>query len=313
MVEEHPAGDQQPPGHREVGRQHRRSDVLEHADRRDRVEAALHVAVVLQADVDDVVEAGRGDPLAGQLDLSLRQGHPDDPGAVVAGGVDRKAPPSAADVEQPRAGPQPQLAADHLELAPLRGLEVLRRVEEVGAGVDEVGVEEQPEEVVADVVVEAHRGGVAGAGVRLAVQLGPRQRRRAVGRGDPQHPDAGAQEARHRGAGGLGELVRRVQRRDRVALDVEVAAHVGLPGGQVAQRHQRAERAGAGEHQPEVRVGVAEQRAVPQPDGQPSTQQLGVGAADQPPRLVVGDGQHGGVLQHRTDSVLQRVPQCAHR
>ena len=81
-----------------------RADVLEHADRGDRVELlAAEVAVVLQADLDAVGHSPAScDPLPGERGLRLADGDADRPGAVVARGVDRHRAPAAPDVEQPQ-------------------------------------------------------------------------------------------------------------------------------------------------------------------------------------------------------------------
>src|SRR5262245_25059124 len=69
------------------------------------------------------------------------------------GGVAREGAPSAADVEKFFAGPQTQLAADHVELVALRGGEVVVPVFEIGAGVDHLGIEKERVERVRQVVV----------------------------------------------------------------------------------------------------------------------------------------------------------------
>ena len=62
----------------------RRADVLEHADRADRVErAVVHVAVVLHADLDAVVEPGVVHRAPRPLGLALRERDADRVHAVV--------------------------------------------------------------------------------------------------------------------------------------------------------------------------------------------------------------------------------------
>ena len=56
--------------------------------------------------------------------------------------ADQRAP-AAPDVEQALAGAAPELAADHFELVVLRLREVIRPIDEIGAGVDELGVKEE--------------------------------------------------------------------------------------------------------------------------------------------------------------------------
>ena len=56
--------------------------VFEHADRGDPVKAAVHVAVVLQADLHAALQAGLRDPLSRQLELLVRQRDAHDAGVV---------------------------------------------------------------------------------------------------------------------------------------------------------------------------------------------------------------------------------------
>ena len=155
------------------------------------------VAVVLQADLDAVAEARGRDRVARVVHLALRQRHADGLHAEVLGGVHRHAAPAAADVEEPHAGPQAELAADQVVLRALRvGQRRLRRGE-VGARVGHRLAEEEAVEVVGDVVVVGDRLGVAGARVAGAAQarlLGRRLERRAErargARGRQQQPPA---------------------------------------------------------------------------------------------------------------------------
>ncbi len=74
-------------------------DRFEHLDRDDRVVRALHVAVVAQLDVDEVVESGGPDALARKLELLARDRHRGDPAAELAGGVQGEATPASPDLE----------------------------------------------------------------------------------------------------------------------------------------------------------------------------------------------------------------------
>ena len=111
-------------------------DVLVHADARDLVERPVgDLAVVLDPDLNAVPEAGLRDAGPGELRLRLGQrdahrGHPE-----LRGGVDRQRAPAAADVQQPFALVQPQLAADHVKLALLRSLQRVVGAGEVGTRV----------------------------------------------------------------------------------------------------------------------------------------------------------------------------------
>ena len=128
------------------------ADRLEHLDRGDLRELSLECAVVLEADLDAVGEAGRGDALAGELELLPGERDAGDPRAVVAGCHQREAAPAATDLEHVVAGSQAQLLADCAQLALLRLLERVALLPE-RAGVGHRVVEEEPVEVVAEVVV----------------------------------------------------------------------------------------------------------------------------------------------------------------
>ena len=88
-----------------------------------------HVAVVAEAHLGDVVEALALDRLLRPGGLLARQRDADDLDAVVPRGVPDHPAPAAADVEQPHARLQAELAADQVVLRELRLLEggVLRR------------------------------------------------------------------------------------------------------------------------------------------------------------------------------------------
>src|SRR5205807_1929820 len=105
---------------------------------------------------------------------------PEHGGAVAGGGMDREAAPAAADVQYPLPWAQSELDADQLELCLLGFLERARAAFEVSAAVRHRAIEEQREELVADVVVVAHGPEVAGQRVALATQpqlrLRPRRR-----------------------------------------------------------------------------------------------------------------------------------------
>ena len=136
--------------------------MLEHADRTHLVEAALarNVAIILQADLDPVLQAGGPDALAREFVLVGRQRHADHAGAVVARRVDRERAPAAADVEQVIAGREHQLAADVVELVRLRRRQVFGAVAEVRARVHHLGIEPQAVELVGHVVVVFDRRAV---------------------------------------------------------------------------------------------------------------------------------------------------------
>ena len=79
--------------------------VLDHADAGDGVELlARQLAIVGHPELDQVGDARLVGPLAGQFGLGLRQRDTDHVGAVVDRGVQRKASPPAAHVEDTLAG-----------------------------------------------------------------------------------------------------------------------------------------------------------------------------------------------------------------
>jgi hypothetical protein len=84
---------------------------------------------------------------------------------VVGGGVDRKAAPSAADVEDTLPGGESQVPADKLELLPLCIFERSGATGEDRAAVGHRSVEEERKELVRDLVVVSDRGAVTGAAV----------------------------------------------------------------------------------------------------------------------------------------------------
>ena len=100
--------------------------MLDHADAGDRVERVLaQVAIVEITQLDLVGEPGSGDALATQLDLGGGDGDAQDVDAILARRMNREAAPSAADVEDPHARLQIELAADEVELG---GLGLLERL-----------------------------------------------------------------------------------------------------------------------------------------------------------------------------------------
>ncbi len=163
VVEQPAPRSQESVEHAEVLTRARRTDVLEHPDRGDRVERLLtEVAVVLQPDRHPTLQTGLGHAVAGERGLLGADRDPDHLHAVLARRVDRHRAPAAADVEQPGAGTlvQAELAAHELVLGRLRRLEVRRLLDETGARVRHRRAEHDAVEVVADVVVVADRVGV---------------------------------------------------------------------------------------------------------------------------------------------------------
>ncbi len=148
-------------------------DVLGHPDRGDHVELfAGQLAVVLEADLHPVADAGIGDPLAGELGLRAADRDAHHAGVVMGRGVDRHRAPAAPDVEQTRAGllGQAELATDQLVLGRLRLGQVHLLVGEPGARVRHRRPEHEAVEVVAHVVVVADGLGVPAPRVAPTVE-----------------------------------------------------------------------------------------------------------------------------------------------
>ena len=158
------------------------ADRLEHLDRDDRVEGALDVAVVAQLDIDQVVQPGRADPLPGQLELLLRDRDRRDPTAQLAGCVQREAAPPGADLQDVLAGAQAGVGGHPAVLVALGSASDWSGRLEDGAGVGQRLVEEQPVEVVAQVVVGrdvargCRRECCAACGGRRSGRAGPGRR-----------------------------------------------------------------------------------------------------------------------------------------
>src|SRR5207244_11007429 len=114
-------------------------------DAGDRVVGLVaQLAVVGDADVDAVGEAGVGGPPARQRRLRLGERDPGDLHAVLARGVQREAAPATADVEDALARLPAELGADELELRALRVLERLGAARPDRARVRQRRVEHRP-------------------------------------------------------------------------------------------------------------------------------------------------------------------------
>ena len=166
------------------------ADVLDHADRGDRVEAlAGQLAPVLHADVDAVGDAGLLGARAGALGLRRRQRDAGDVDAVVDRGVHGEAAPAAADVEQALAGLEAELGAHELELGLLGLLERRGPAREDRAAVGHRLVEEEREELRP----EGRSGGAPSGGRARSSAGAPRARARTAGaRGGRSRPIARA-------------------------------------------------------------------------------------------------------------------------
>ncbi len=266
-----PAGLQQAGELRGVLVDFARADVLDHADRSDRVEALAlapgEVAVVAQADLHAVLEARLRDAPAGELRLvgGERDSHRAD--AVAGGGVQHEAAPPAAHVEQALALAQGELRAHQLALGQLGLLQRGGSAREERAGVGHRRVEEQLEEVVGDVVVVAHRARVALAAVAGAS-------RAQLTRGDPRgarqpaRPRRGERQAQARGAVDRGRMEAVQQPNHAVeVVGLQLARGVRAAEAQLPWGAQQMGHGGGRAHREERAVwgGRGELRAVPKP------------------------------------------------
>jgi hypothetical protein len=133
-----------------------------------------------------VREAGLADPLGGHRVLLARERRRGDPASVFAGGVQRQRAPAGTDLEQVVVRLQLELAADHVELGLLRLPERrLGRIEDA-ARVGHRLVQEEGEQLVAEVVVR--RGVLARAGARVARHASEGVAQRSEGCPQPVEP-----------------------------------------------------------------------------------------------------------------------------
>ena len=130
-----------------------RADVFEHADRDDAVEALVDVAVVLQADRNAIGEVGLGGALGGDFVLLVRQRHAGRARPGDLRQVERHAAEAAADVEHRMALVDQRLGRQMSLLGELRLVERLPAVLEIGAGILQVGVEEEAVQAPVEIVV----------------------------------------------------------------------------------------------------------------------------------------------------------------
>ena len=164
--------------------------MLDHPDAGDGVEPLpLQRAIVGDAKLDAIGEVLFTCTLARVRDLRLREGDPEHLRPVALCGVNREAPPAAADVKDTLPRLQAQFGAHQVELRLLRLLERPGPAREDRAAVCHRGVEEEPEQLVADVVVMTDGARVARDRVAPApeAKLGGRASRR-------DHQAAGAQD-----------------------------------------------------------------------------------------------------------------------
>ena len=240
MVQEPALGPQQAEQAVEVRRELRESDVFEHADRADRVVRTIaYVAVVLQPDFDEVRETGLGDAFGRVLRLLTRERDPDRAHIVVARRVHCEGRPPAADVEQPHAGFERELATDELVLRLLRGFETHGRRRPHSAGVCEARAEQDVVEVVREVVVVRDRSGVS------RTRMHPTAEPRFLWRGRKRSQRRRSREPEQRGPlrrvrSQSAESVAEREHGEEIAFDVEIARDVGAPEPELTRSRDQA-------------------------------------------------------------------------
>ena len=130
-----------------------RAHRLDHLDGHQLVVLALQLPIVLLQHRDAITQPFPGDPLPGMAGLGGRQRGGGDAAAKVAGRMQGKTAPAGANLQQVVRGLQLQALADVLELVGGGFFQRARLRREDGRGIGHGGVEEELEEVVAQVVM----------------------------------------------------------------------------------------------------------------------------------------------------------------
>ena len=211
-------------------------------------EAVRQLAVVLHADLDLARRAPacatRSRASSAWFSDSVM---PTTSHAVLARRVDREAAPAAADVEHAHPRLQVELAGDQLEFRALRLLERLCAAREDRAAVGHRVVEEQREELVADVVVVANRRRVALGAVQAPAAASARG---PDGCGSPPgaRPRRAASARRTRSATAQRRRLELVDHQQRAVeiVDRQRAVHVGAAEAERARARTGSARAPSG-------------------------------------------------------------------
>ncbi len=182
VIQEESAWPERSAGRGEILRQGGPSNVLEHPRARDLVEDGPvgQVAVVPELHPAPGAQPVLRDAAGRQLGLSGTEGDPERLHSVAAHRMLDEGTPAAADVQQPLARPEAQLATDVVELGDLGPIEILRFCtrREVGTRVDGLRVKPELVELVAHVVVVSNRRSVAAAIVPACPATRPPPNRR---------------------------------------------------------------------------------------------------------------------------------------
>ena len=129
-------------------------DMFVHADRGDLVVFAIQALVTPEFHRHLVLQAFPAHFFHRVIMLGLRKRHAMRRNSIGPGGVAQQSAPATANIEKPITGSQAELLADDVELVPLRPLQRIVGVGEIGAGILHLGIEEEGVEVVADIVVK---------------------------------------------------------------------------------------------------------------------------------------------------------------
>ena len=229
--------------------------------------------------------------------------------AVPGGGVDHEAAPAAADVEHALSLAQAELLADQLELGLLGLLERRRPARPVRAAVGHRAVEEQREELVADVVVVAHRAPVARERVPATAQpqLGGRHRRRYHQPAGPDERERQARLLRHRQRRRL-ECVDHAQSPLEV-VDVDHAGDVGTTQAELPGRPEHVSQGARSLEGQRRRIRLGGRHLGPVPEAQPE-RTLGQRAGHRVAKWSRLRQRHSGHLRQRHVRRPRPAPWC---
>ncbi len=148
------------------------TDRFDHFDRHELVEATAQIAIVFEQHGDALAERVFLHAPARQIILLARDRRRRDMASEILRRMQRETAPARADFDDAIVRPQIELAADAIELSRRRLLERVGCVREYRRRIHQVFVEEQREEIVAEIIM---RGDIlAAAAARVPAQRMPR-------------------------------------------------------------------------------------------------------------------------------------------
>lgn len=277
------------------------SDMLAHLDGTDRVEGrrrrqVAEVAVVLQTNLDAVGQAAVGGASDGEIALLSRQRDTGGAHAVALCRVQDQRSPATPDIQQMHAWFQAELATDQIQLRGLRIVQRLARVGEIGRRVRHVVVEQQPVEVVGQVVMMGDDGPIAALGVQPAGQLrlGLRGFGRQTHRPQPHHTQRrrrpGAQSYRRTGARvRSGQPPGPAQTLGQVTIDIDVTCHVGPRQAELSWAPEQSTQSATRTHHQHRAVSGPGLTAIPSAD---PNWRIDADGGSEKIRQAVSDGRH---------------------